>query len=130
MSVEVTGESLEVHSLQGATIIALGQQNLTRQIDISPLMQRIADIASESSNSIIVLDCRRVESVGSILLGELISLNEKLVTDGKQLRLAGLNPEAKTVLKITGLSGMLSVYPDIKAAVFAKTKRRWWWPFG
>lgn len=130
MGVEATGESFHVHQLNNATIIALGEVGLTRQIDITPLMKRLGDIVDASNDRIIVLDCRRVEAVGSILLGELISLNKKLKAIGKQLRLASLNDEAKKVIQITHLENLLPVYSDIKAAVFEKGRRRWWWPFG
>lgn len=130
MGVEVTGETFHVHRLHHATIIALGEVGLTRQVDITRLMERLGDAIAVSEDPIIVLDCRRVESVGSVMLGELIALNKQLKVKDKQLRLARLNDDAKKVIQITHLESLLPVYDDIKAAVYARAKRRWWWPFG
>lgn len=130
VDVELTGETLEVYQLGDATIIALGRIELTHQVEVSNTMNQLRDVAMDAASSTIVLDCRRVEAVGSILLGELISLNKALATVGKRLRLASLNHESEIVIQISGLSQMLPVYADVKAAVFANSKRRWWWPFG
>ncbi len=130
MGIDVTGEAMQVHHVRHATIIAIGELGLTRQSDVSHFMERVGDIVTASSDPLIVLDCQRVAALGSILLGELISLNKTLEADGRQLRLAGLNDEAMRVIQITGLENLLKTFPDIRSAVFAKSKRRWWWPFG
>lgn len=130
MDVEVAGSALDVHQLHDATIVVLGHHELTRQNEVTAVTERIRDALAGVESPTIVLDFRRVDAVGSVFLGELIALHKKLAAKGMNLRLAGVQPDVQNVIRITGLEDMLPVFPDVKAAVLAKEKRRWWWPFG
>ena len=130
LGVETTGSSLEVQRLGGASVIVLGDQSLTNQKDVDAFIGLIKGTIVQAGDPIIILDFRRVNAIGSILLGELVAMHKAMTNEGKQLRLAALNDEASKVLEITNLNRMIPVFPDLKSAFAAKRPRKKWWPFG
>ena len=73
--------------------------------------------AAESNSGNIVLDASTVAFVDSHGLEVLADMTERLIRNGRTLKLAGANPTLREVLELTELAPMFEQFDDVDAAV-------------
>ncbi len=72
----------------------------------------------------LVLELDDVEILDSYLLGQLISLDKRIRGHGGLLRLTGVSPLNREVLRTHGLDGRFSIYGDLTEALMGACPRR------
>jgi anti-anti-sigma factor len=65
----------------------------------------------------LVLDFASVDSLTSLMIGKLVTLNKRLRDAGGRLVLCNVKPDLRGVFEVTGLTRLLAIYPDEQAAL-------------
>ncbi len=71
----------------------------------------------QAAGRVLVLDLAGLEFCDSTGLGALAGLHRRAVTIGGDLRLAGLQPRVEHVLRLSGVSAVIPIFPDVPAAL-------------
>jgi anti-sigma B factor antagonist len=80
------------------------------------LLRRLA-MSAENGHPRFVLDCSKVETMGSSEVRFLLSCLEEVMKHNGDVRLAVLNPEAQAVMKKTCMHRLFETYPTTESAV-------------
>lgn len=64
----------------------------------------------------IIFDITHVEYVDSAGLGIIVGCSGKIKTGGGELRVVGANQRVQQIFKMTGLTNVLAIYPDVAGA--------------
>ena len=67
----------------------------------------------------VLLDLRRVEMMGSTILGMIVSINRGLRQRGGQLRLANVGPSVEDCFRVSRLDALLAIHPTEDEALQA-----------
>lgn len=129
IGISVSGLSVEAFRLHGKPVIVISERTLASRADVETFTSQIELMLKELDDDVIVLDFHNVESVGSMLLGQLIALNKRLHERGGELRLSRLTSSVQRVMATSRLDRQLAVFDDLESAT-ADRRKRWWWPFG
>jgi len=129
IGISVSGVSMEAFRLHGKPIIVISERTLSSRSDVDTFSSQVELMLKELDDDVIVLDFHNVESVGSMLLGQLIALNKRLHERGGELRLSRLTASVQKVLATSRLDRQLAVY-DVLDSATAEKRKKWWWPFG
>jgi anti-anti-sigma regulatory factor len=72
----------------------------------------------------LVLELDDVEVLDSYLIGQLVTLDRRIREHGGMLRLTGVSPLNRGVLRTHGLDGRFSIYGDLTEALMGACPRR------
>lgn len=72
----------------------------------------------------LVLELDDVEVLDSYLIGQIVSLDKRIREHGGMLRLTGVSPLNRQVLRTHGLDGRFSIYGDLTEALMGACPRR------
>jgi anti-sigma B factor antagonist len=91
---------------------------LSGEIDMAtaPALQAVL-LARDGTHPLVVVDFTNVSFIDSTGLSALILGFEHLRKHGGDLRLAGLQPQSRTVLEVTGLTEVFSIHENVEDAV-------------
>ncbi len=113
--VNIVPPVVKIHD--GAFVVELGKdyshlhENLLEHLAILPLLANSVDPAQ------VVLDMRNVKTIGSALLGQLISVSKRLSTRNGSFAIVGASNFCKTAISVANLDSMLPTYESLQAAV-------------
>ncbi len=65
----------------------------------------------------LILDFQNVRFLSSAVLGLLIRVSKKVYERDGQLRLCNITPKIHEIFKITRLTKVFDIYPDIESAI-------------
>lgn len=117
MTERTTGWNLEVDRGPNWLFVKLRQPNRTVAGDEVPLADELWNLLQQHFTSRIVLELDEVDRLQSSLMGQLVSLNKRVSTQGGMLRLCGLNQANSDALKASRLDHCLPVFHDRQEAV-------------
>ncbi len=103
---------MKIEEKDGFSIIKLEEKKLGVE-NIVAVKNSILK-ALESAGDKVVLDFSQVEYLDSSGMGMLLSIQKK--TNGKELRLAGLNSAVLNLLKLTKLDTIFKIYNSVSEA--------------
>ncbi|MEU1118071.1 MULTISPECIES: STAS domain-containing protein [unclassified Streptomyces] len=72
----------------------------------------------------VVVDCAALAFCDSSGIGALLHLRQRLIAQGRPLRLSGLPAQVTRLFTVTGLDQIFDVYPDTCGALAAGAARR------
>jgi anti-anti-sigma factor len=65
----------------------------------------------------LLVDCANVKSLTSLMIGRLISLNNKLTAADGAFALCEVRPDVREILDVVGLAELIRIYPTEQAAL-------------
>ncbi|HKI38621.1 MAG TPA: STAS domain-containing protein [Gemmataceae bacterium] len=74
------------------------------------------DQLTDAGPTRIVLNCANVQSLTSLIIGKLLSLDKKVSAAGGTLALCEVRPEVREIFDVVGLLKILRFYPTEEAA--------------
>jgi anti-sigma B factor antagonist len=102
---------------QNATIVTFTEEKILEEHDISALQDSImAVIESASGGMNLILDFIKVQFLSSAMLGLLIRISKRVYQRDGQLRLCNISPKIYEIFKITRLTKIFDIYPDVESA--------------
>lgn len=85
--------------------------------DAPPLAETLWNLMTQHMAHRLLIDCDQMTYMPSAILGQLVLLQKRIVTQGGQLRITGLSPSMREVLHVTRLDSCLPVFANRNEAV-------------
>ena len=110
------GHGLIVAERGGITVIQIDEPSLSQAAVVQRIGSALRDIAEEQSNARMIIDFTEVQSVSSMAIGEIITLQKLIQSKGGQLRLAALSPAIRAAFRTLGLDRRLKIHDSVRDA--------------
>jgi len=108
---------ISVRYAENATIVTLTDEKILEENDIRALQASIMSVIEQAERINLILDFQNVRFLSSAVLGLLIRISKKVYEGDGQLKLCSINPKIYEIFKITRLTKIFDIYPDIESAV-------------
>ena len=108
---------ISVEYAENATITTFTDEKILEEKDIKALQESIMSVIEQGGRINLILDFCNVRFLSSAVLGLLIRLSKRIYESDGQLRLCNINPRIYEVFKITRLTKIFDIYPDVAGAV-------------
>jgi anti-anti-sigma factor len=86
------------------------------------LREKLLEVVAGTSDRLVVLDLTDVEFVDSTAIGVIIGARKRLLTQGRQLWVAGPNDAVLRILKTVSLDKLIPVFGSVEEADLAATE--------
>ncbi len=83
---------------------------------VPPVRERLVE-TMRAGNKLLVVDCEALDFIDSSGLALLASAQLRMAEIGGEVRLAAISRRVRRVLELSGLTDVLSSYPDVEAAL-------------
>jgi len=108
---------VSVEYTDNATIVTFTTEKILEEKDIQVLQETIVSIVEQTERISLILDFVNVKFLSSSVLGLLIRVSKKVYENDGQLKLCNINPKIYEIFKITRLTKIFDIYPDVEGAV-------------
>ncbi|MBA7484135.1 hypothetical protein ES707_19659 [subsurface metagenome] len=108
---------ISVEYTENATITTFTDEKILEEKDIKALQESIMSVIEQAGRINLILDFCNVRFLSSAVLGLLIRISKRIYECDSQLRLCNINPRIYEVFKITRLTKIFDIYPDVAGAV-------------
>lgn len=99
-----------------AVIITFTDDKILEEKDIEAIQQATISVIEQTRRVNLVLDFCNVQFLSSAVLGLLIRISKKVYERHGQLKLCKINPKIYEIFKITRLTNIFDIYPDLESA--------------
>ena len=100
-----------------AVIITFTDEKILEDQDIAALQESIISVIGQGQKINLVLNFENVKFLSSAVLGLLIRIVKRVYEQDGWLKLCNINSKIYEVFKITKLTKIFDIYPDLKAAL-------------
>jgi anti-sigma B factor antagonist len=100
-----------------ATVVTFTDERILEERDIQDLQASMMGVVEQAERLNLVLDFHNVRFLSSAVLGLLIRISKKVYEHDGQLRLCNISPRIYEVFKITRLTRIFDIHPDVKSAI-------------
>ena len=108
---------ISVEYTENATITTFTDEKILEEKDIKALQESIMSVIEQAGRINLILDFCNVRYLSSAVLGLLIRISKRIYECDGQLRLCNINPRIYEIFKITRLTKIFDIYPDVAGAV-------------
>jgi len=108
---------IRVEYAENATITTFTDEKILEEKDIKALQESIMSVIEQAGRINLILDFCNVRFLSSAVLGLLIRISKRVYECDGQLRLCNINPKIYEVFKITRLTKIFDIYPDVVSSV-------------
>ena len=108
---------VSVEYTDNATVVTFTTEKILEEKDIQALQEAIISIIEQTERINLILDFVNVKFLSSSVLGLLIRVSKKIYENDGQLKLCNINPKIYEIFKITRLTKIFDIYPDVESAV-------------
>jgi len=108
VSVEYRGE---------AVVLTLTDEKILEDEQIRSLQDSIISVVEQVGRVNLILDFRNVRFLSSAVLGLLIRVSKRVYEGDGQLRLCNIDPKIREIFRITRLTKIFDIYPDLEQAI-------------
>jgi len=108
---------IAVEYATNATIITFTDEKILEEQEISAIQDSIMSVIESAAGGVnLILDFSKVRFLSSAVLGLLIRVSKRVYQRNGQLRLCNINPKIYEIFKITRLTKIFDIYPDVESA--------------
>jgi len=108
---------ISVEYVKNATIVTLTDEKILEEEDIRALQESIMSVIERAGRINLIVDFRNVRFLSSAVLGLLIRVSKKVYEGEGQLRLCSIKAKIHAIFKITRLTNIFDIYPDLDSAM-------------
>jgi anti-sigma B factor antagonist len=108
VSVEYRGE---------AVVLTLTDEKILEDEQIRSIQDSIISVVEQVGRVNLILDFRNVRFLSSAVLGLLIRVSKRVYEGDGQLRLCNIHPKIHEIFRITRLTKIFDIYPDLEQAI-------------
>ncbi|SEL18257.1 STAS domain-containing protein [Streptacidiphilus jiangxiensis] len=108
--------TVSVRRESGAGVVALAGE---LDHDTAPLLADAALALADDGVAYLVIDCSGLRFCDSTGLNVLLKARLRTVDDGGRFALAGVGPQLRRLLELTGADGVFETHADVAAALAA-----------
>jgi anti-sigma B factor antagonist len=102
---------------ENATIVSFTEEKILEEGQISTLQDSIMSVIDQADKINLILDFSGVQFLSSAVLGLLIRISKKVYEHDGKLKLCNIKPKIYEIFKITRLTKIFDIYPDVNSAV-------------
>lgn len=113
---------ISVEYSENAAIITFIDEKILEEKDIHTLQDSIMSVIEQAERINLILDFCNVRFLSSAVLGLLIRISKKVYERDGQLRLCNIRPKIYEIFKITRLTKIFDIYPDVESATESLSK--------
>jgi anti-sigma B factor antagonist len=117
--------SLTSYAKDGILTIVFDDERILDETKLEEVGRDLIQKLEATTEERVILDFRRVKFMSSSFLGKLVQVHKKTKEFKVQLKLAAIDPEIRTVFKITKLDKLFDIEADEASARKAFMKRGW-----
>lgn len=107
---------ISVEYAENATIITFTDETILEEKDIQELQESIVPVIEQVEQINLILDFCNVQFLSSSVLGLLIRVSKKVYEGDGRLRLCNIKPKIYEIFKITRLTKIFDICPDVESA--------------
>ena len=115
---------ISVKYSKNATIITFTDERILEEQDIKALQESITSVIEQAECINLILDFCNVRFLSSAVLGFLIRVSKKIYERDGQLKLCNISPNIHKIFKITRLTKIFDIYPDVESAIESLSKTK------
>ncbi len=108
---------INVEYRRQATVVTLTDEKILEEKDILDLQESLMGVIEQAEKINLIIDFSNVKFLSSAVLGLLIRVSKKVYERDGKLRLCKIHPRIHEVFKITRLTKIFDIYPDLQSAV-------------
>jgi len=108
---------ISVEYTENAIITTFTDEKILEEKDIKALQESIMSVIEQGGRINLILDFCNVRFLSSAVLGLLIRVSKRIYESDGQLRLCNINPRIYEIFKITRLTKIFDIYPDVAGAI-------------
>ncbi|MHC4573936.1 MAG: STAS domain-containing protein [Planctomycetota bacterium] len=108
---------ISVEYAENATVVTFAEEKILEEEDIRALQESLMSVIEQGGRTNLVLDFGNVRFLSSAVLGLLIRISKKIYEREGALRLCNISPKIQEIFKITRLTKIFDIYPDMESAV-------------
>ena len=101
----------------GAVVLTLTDEKILEDEQIRSLQDSIIPVVEQAGRVNLILDFRNVRFLSSAVLGLLIRVSKRVYEGDGQLRLSNIHPKIREIFRITRLTKIFDIYPDLEQAI-------------
>jgi anti-sigma B factor antagonist len=113
---------ISVEYSENAIIITFIDEKILEEKDIQTLQESVMSVIEQAERINFILDFCNVRFLSSAVLGLLIRVSKKVYERDGQLRLCNISPKIYEIFKITRLTKIFDIYPDVESAAKSLSK--------
>jgi len=113
---------ISVQYSESATVITFIDEKILEEKDIQTLQESVMSVIEQAERINFILDFCNVRFLSSAVLGLLIRVSKKIYERDGQLRLCNISPKIYEIFKITRLTKIFDIYPDVESATESLSK--------
>ena len=107
---------ISVEYSDNAVVVTFVDEKILEEYDILALQESIMSVVNQGKKINLILNFQNVKFLSSSVLGLLIRVVKKIYERDGQLRLCSIAPKIQDVFKITRLTKIFDIYPDVETA--------------
>lgn len=100
-----------------AAVATFIDEKILEEQDIRALQDSIISVIEQGEKVNLILDFVNVTFLSSAVLGMLIRVSKRVYENDGQLRLCNITPKIYEIFKITRLTRIFDIYPDIEESI-------------
>lgn len=108
-----------IQAIGEVTVAILTEARMTEGEALEGIIREIKAILLRKVKPKAVINLQKVEYISSALLGKLVEIHKLCVGGGGGLKVCGLRPAVRDLLKITQIDRVIAVLPDVAGAAAA-----------
>ena len=108
---------ISVEYSESATIVTFTDEKILEDEQIRSLQDSIISVVEQAGRVNLILDFRNVRFLSSAVLGLLIRVSKRVYEGDGQLRLCNIHPKIHEIFRITRLTKIFDIYPDLEQAI-------------
>ena len=107
---------ISVEYAKNATIVTFIDERILEEKDIRALQESVMSVIEQAERMNLILDFCNVRFLSSAVLGLLIRISKKVYEGDGQLKLCNITQKIYEIFKVTRLTKIFDIYPDLKGA--------------
>jgi anti-anti-sigma factor len=122
MTAETPPDLIEVQPRDGVTVVRFLRRTILDPLAIEELGRRLTSLVREEGRTRLVLDCARVESLTSAMLGQFAALHVTISQAGGKMVFCNVGDFLRQILEVCKFPDAIPIHSDEEPAVRALTE--------
>jgi anti-anti-sigma factor len=119
MSAETSPDLVEVHQVEGVTVVRFLRRTILDPLAIESLGDRLMGLVRDQGCTRLAIDCAKVESLTSAMLGKFAALHVAISKAGGRVAFCNVGDFLRQILTLCKFPDAIPIHTDEAAAVRA-----------
>ena len=121
MLAETPPDLVEVHQVEGVTVVRFLRRTILDPLAIEALGERLSSLVRDQGCTRLAIDCAKVESLTSAMLGKFAALHAAITEVGGRVAFCNVGDFLRQILTVCKFPDTIPIHADESEAVRALT---------